>query len=61
MGRSKQEGTKNLAKLVDNPRFVRVFVTKGNNRMPLNISAASFDLIAGGFERRGYTVEKASQ
>ena len=59
MGRGKEQGTKNLAKLVENPRFVRVFVTKGNYRMPMNISASSFDLIEAGFERRGYKLEKS--
>ncbi len=59
MGRNRTEGPKNLAKVIDNPRFMRVFVTKGNNRMPMNISAASFEVIAAGFARRGYAVEKA--
>lgn len=58
MGRTKAEGPKQLAKLVNNPRFVRVFVTKGSSRMPMLLSATSFDAIAAGFERRGYTVEK---
>lgn len=48
-----------MAKLVDKPRFVRVFVTKGNHRMPVNLSEASYELLAAGFERRGYRVEKA--
>lgn len=61
MGRTKFEGPKNLAKLVDNPRFVRVFLTKNNRRLPssLLLSADSYDLLAAGFERRGFTVEKA--
>lgn len=59
MGRSKAEGPKNLAKVIHNPRFVRVFITKGSNRMPMLLSQASFDLITAGFERRGYTVERA--
>ena len=59
MGRTRQEGSKQLARVIDQPRFVRVFVTKGSNRMPINISAASYELIAAGFERRGYRVEKA--
>jgi hypothetical protein len=62
MGRShKKEGTKNLAKVLDNPRFTKVFVTKGNSRMPMLLSTASFDVLAAGFERRGFTVEKAGQ
>jgi len=59
MGRKKEDGPKNLAKVLDNPRFVRVFVAKGNSRMPMLLSAANYDLIAAGFERRGYSVERA--
>lgn len=61
MGRTKQEGPKQLAKVVNNPRFTRVFVTKGNSRMPMLLSNASYELLVAGFERRGYTVEKAAQ
>lgn len=59
MGRNRSEGPKNLAKVMDNPRFVRVFVTKGSARMPMTFAADSFERIASGFERRGYAVEKA--
>lgn len=59
MGRNRAEGPKNLAKVMDNPRFVRVFVTKGSARMPMTFAADSFERIASGFERRGYAVEKA--
>lgn len=61
MGRKRDEGPKNLAKVLDNPRFTRVFVTKGNSRMPMLLATASFDVLAAGFERRGYTVEKVTQ
>ncbi len=58
MGRKKGEGPKQLTRVIDNPRFVRVFATKGNSQLIVNISATSYDLIASGFERRGYTVDK---
>lgn len=59
MGRNREQGPKQLAKVLDNPRFIRVFVAKGNSRMPMLMSAANYDVIAAGFERRGYVVEKA--
>lgn len=59
MGRTRQEGPKQLSRVVDNPRFTRVFVCKGNARMPVLMATSSFSTIAAGFERRGYTVEKA--
>ncbi len=59
MGRNREEGPKNLAKVINNPRFVRVFVTKGSARMPMTFASDSFERIAAGFERRGYAVEKA--
>lgn len=59
MGRKGIEGPKNLAKVLNNARFIRVFVSKGNNRMPMLLSNANYDVLAAGFERRGYTVERA--
>lgn len=61
MGRKREEGPKNLATVVDNPRYMRVFFTKGSQQMPIMVSTASYDRIVAGFERRGYTVEKAAQ
>lgn len=58
MGRGRNEGQKNLVKMLDNPRYVRVFFARGSQRLPSSmlVSAASYERIIAGFERRGYTV-----
>lgn len=61
MGRNREQGPKQLAKVVDNPRFTRVFVTKGSYRMPMLLATTSYDTLVAGFERRGYAVEIARQ
>lgn len=58
MGRTRDQGTKNLAKALSNPRFQKVFVTKGNSRLPYLLSTERFDALVAGFERRGWAVEK---
>lgn len=59
MGRSKIQGPKNLAKVVENARFQKVFVTRGSSRLPYLVSSDRYEAIVAGFERRGWTVEKA--
>ena len=59
MGRNREQGPQQLARVLDKPRFVKVFVTKGSARMQMTFAADSFDRISAGFERRGYAVEKA--
>jgi hypothetical protein len=61
MGRSRQQGPKNLAKVMDQPRFQKVFVIKGTSRLPYLVSNERYESIVAGFERRGFTVEKAAQ
>lgn len=60
MGRNREQGPKQLARVLDKPRFLKVFVVKGSTRMPMTFASDSFERIAAGFERRGYAVEKAS-
>lgn len=59
MGRNRQDGPKNLAKVLNNPRFQKVFVTKGNSRLPYLLSTERYESLVAGFERRGWAVEKA--
>jgi hypothetical protein len=58
MGRTKQDGPKNLAKVLGNSRFQKVFVTKGTSRLPYYLSTERYDTLVAGFERRGWAVEK---
>jgi len=59
MGRSKIQGPKNLAKVVENARFQKVFVTRGSSRLPYYLSNDRYEDLVAGFQRRGWTVEKA--
>ncbi len=59
MGRNREQGPKQLVKALDNPRFQRVFVTKGDSRLPYLLSMDRYDEHVAGFERRGWVVEKA--
>ena len=59
MGRSKMQGPKNLAKVVDQPRFQKVIVTRGSSRLTYFLSFGRYDELVSRFEGRGWQVEKA--
>lgn len=59
MGRGKEQGPKNLAKVIEKARFQKVFVVRGSSRLPYYLSSDRYDDLKAGFERRGWTVEKA--
>jgi len=62
MGRVKEQGPKNLAKVIDQAaRFQKVFVTRGSSRLPYQFSVERYDELVNRFERRGWTVEKAGE
>lgn len=62
MGRVKEQGPKNLAKVIDQAaRFQKVFVTRGSSRLPYYLSNDRYDDLVAGFQRRGWTVEKAGE
>jgi hypothetical protein len=48
-----------LAKVVENARFQKVFVTRGSSRLPYLVSSDRYEAIVAGFERRGWSVERA--
>lgn len=56
MGRKAEQGQKNLAKCLDNPRYVKVFFTNTNRNISFQIATASYDTIVAGFVRRGWNV-----
>ena len=61
MGRTKQEGPKNLAKMLNQPRCQKVIVTRGSSRLPYFLSVERYDELVSRFEGRGWTVEKAGE
>ncbi len=54
MGRTKVEGPKNLAKVIDQPRFQRIFFVNGSTRLSFLVAMGSRDKIVAGFEARGF-------
>ena len=58
MGRTREQGPKNLAKVIDQPRFKKVFVVRGSSRLPYYLSSDRYEALVAGFERRGWTVEQ---
>lgn len=61
MGRTRDEGPKNLVKVINQPRFQRVFFTNGSTRLSFLVAVGSRDKIVAGFEARGFTAQKAAQ
>jgi len=58
MGRNKTEGAKNIVRQIDQPRFQRVWFTRGDTRLQILISNASYDKVVAGFESRGFKSSK---
>lgn len=59
MGRNRDQGPKQLARVIDSPRFTKVFFTKGSSRLPYLVSTDRYEAIVASFERRGFKAEKA--
>ncbi len=57
MGRKGKEGPKNLARVIDNPRFTRVFFNNGTTKLSFMVAMGSRDRIVAGFEKRGFKAE----
>lgn len=61
MGRTREEGPKQLTRVIDSPRFQKVVFTKGDRRLPMLVSTASYGKIVAGFESRGFTAVQGAQ
>ncbi len=56
MGRTKAEGSKQIARQLDNPRFQVVQFSNGKAQLKVLIATGSYDRIVAGFEKRGFKV-----
>lgn len=54
MGRNREQGPKNLVKVIDQPRFQRVFFVNGSTKLSFLVAMGSRDKIVAGFEARGF-------
>ena len=54
MGRSKQEGCKQIARQLDNPRVQLVEFYSGKTKMKLWVSVSSYRKMAAGLQAMGY-------
>lgn len=54
MGRTKSEGTKNLIRIIDSPRFQYFHFTDGKKTMKLLLSNSSYNRITSNLEKMGY-------
>ncbi len=57
MGRTKAEGSKQIARQLDNPRVQLVEFYSGKTKMKLWVSAGSYSKLAAGLKARGVNVD----
>lgn len=56
MGRTKEQGSKNLIRVIHTPRFQTVHFMNGSTNLKMLIATNSYDKIVAGFEKRGYKI-----